>query len=280
MVRDVKRWAACGTVMLAFCAALILTPPVLAETHALNEADMNENAVWAEILETYLRSGDEGQPNLFDYQALAADTEDRGDLELYIAALEGTPVSTLSREEQFAFWVNLYNALTVKVVLDHYPVPSIRKIGISPGLFSVGPWGAKLVTVEGKRLSLDNIEHDILRPGWQDPRIHYAVNCASIGCPNLAPEPYEAATLESQLDEAARDYINSPRGIDVRGSRVRASKIYDWYGEDFGDSHADILAHVRQYADKDLLAEIEGIDRISSFAYDWALNDVSGDGGN
>ena len=107
--------------------------------------------------------------------------------------------SLTSRDEQLAYWINLYNALTVKVILDHYPVKSILDIDISPGWFSIGPWGKKLVAVEGVEISLDDIEHRILRPIWRDPRIHYALNCAAVGCPNLLREAFTGATAEVLL---------------------------------------------------------------------------------
>ena len=103
---------------------------------------------------------------------------DRKRLHSYLSALSAVPISDFSRHEQRAYWINLYNALTVDVVLEHYPVDSIRDISISPGFFVTGPWKKKLIRVEDEELSLDDIEHRILRPIWQDPRIHYAVNCA------------------------------------------------------------------------------------------------------
>ena len=116
---------------------------------------------------------------------------DKGALDGYIARLEKLPISDYGRNAQKAYWINLYNALTVKVVLDHFPVKSIKDINLSSGLFGGlfggGPWKAKLATVEGGKVSLDDIEHRILRPIWRDNRVHYAVNCASIGCPNLQP---------------------------------------------------------------------------------------------
>ena len=140
------------------------------------------------FLAQHLRTGEDGIARI-GYGAVS--DEDRKSLDAYIAALAGHPGSrrALNRAEQQAYWINLYNALTVQVILDHYPVESIRDIDISPGLFADGPWGKKLVTIEGEAVSLDDIEHRILRPIWKDPRIHYAVNCASIGCPNLQAGP-------------------------------------------------------------------------------------------
>jgi len=125
-----------------------------------------------------------------------------------------------------------------------------------------------------KELSLDNIEHDILRKVWDDPRVHYAVNCASVGCPNLAREAYRGETLDAQLDAAARAYITSPRGISIEGGRVTASKIYSWYDEDFGNSEAGVIKHVSQYAEGEAASRLSGLSSIDDYEYDWSLNDV------
>lgn len=203
------------------------------------------------------------------------DDAQKAALAAYLAHLQSVPVSRLARPEQMAFWINLYNALTVKVVLDHYPVESILKIGISPGFFSTGPWGARLATVEGERLSLDDIEHRILRPIWKDPRIHYAVNCASVGCPNLRREAYAGRRIEAQLDGQARAYVNNWRGASFDGAAVYVSSIYKWYVADFGGDEAGVLAHLRRYADRGLADRLAHTAKIASYQYDWALNDLT-----
>ena len=197
---------------------------------------------------------------------------DKAVLSDYIAGLSELEISGHSRPEQFAYWVNLYNALTVQVVLEHCPVMSIRDIDISPGLFADGPWRKPLITVQGENVSLDDIEHRILRPGWGDPRIHYAVNCASIGCPDLQPEAFTAANTERLLEQAARDYINHPRGVRVDRSGVTLSSIYNWFASDF-DQAGGVLDHIRRYATADLKARLEGIETIDGYTYDWSLND-------
>ena len=159
-------------------------------------------------------------------------------------------------------------------MLDHYPVDSIRDIDISPGLFSDGPWGKKLVTIEGEQVALDDIEHQILRPIWRDPRIHYAVNCASFGCPNLHPQPFSATTLDRQLDQAAADFINHERGVSIERGRLVVSSINDWFGEDFGNGDRDIIAHIKGYAALELTSKLGSISSIYDDRYDWRLNDV------
>ena len=163
-----------------------------------------------------------------------------------------------------------------------YPVDSIRKITINEGLFGFlkksvgvgGPWKAQIITVKGQKLSLDNVEHDILRPIFKDPRVHYAVNCASYGCPNLANEAFTGDKLQNQLDTNARAFVNHPRGIAFEGDAVTASSIYQWFKVDFGGTDEGVLDHVRKYANEDLKAKLEGKTSIAGFGYDWALNDI------
>jgi hypothetical protein len=170
---------------------------------------------------------------------------------------------------------NLYNAVTLQIILENYPVRSIRDIRsqtLDPrGL--LGPWRTPRVTVEGRRLTLDQIEHSILRPEFNEPRIHYAINCASIGCPNLAARAWRAETMEADLTAAARAYINHPRGVSIDSQgRVRASTIYRWFAADFGGNAAGVLTHVRRYASPDLQARLARATTISNYNYDWALN--------
>jgi len=222
---------------------------------------------WADLLARYHVDHEDGVARL-TYSAVTP--SDRQVLKDYLTDMTAASVDAMTREEQFAYWVNLYNALTVDVILDHYPVETIRDISFS--FFSFGPWSQKIVTVQGRKVSLDDIEHRILRPIWQDARVHYAVNCASIGCPNLWPEPFDPAQLETQLEAAARAYINHPRGVRVEDGAVIASSIYDWFVADFNGNEAGILAHMRDYATPETLKMLEGYSDIDEYDYDWSLN--------
>ena len=222
---------------------------------------------WTRFLQKYVKPDPSGL-NRVNYRGVTpADRKALGD---YIARLSSLPVSRYSRPEQFAYWVNLYNALTVAQVLEHYPVNSIRDI--SPGLFGGGPWDESLVEIEGEDVSLNDIEHRILRPIWKDPRIHYAVNCASVGCPNLVRSAFSAATLETMLDAAARAYVNSPRGARVDANGLTVSSIYVWFQDDFGGTDAAVIEHLRRYADAPLKQRLSGRESIDDHAYDWSLN--------
>jgi hypothetical protein len=232
---------------------------------------MVDHSLWKEFLTRYVETNHPSGINRVRYSAVRA--EDRDRLAVYVSTLQEVPVSSLNRQEQCAYWINLYNALTVKVVLAHYPVSSIRHINISPGLFSYGPWDAGLIRVEGQPVSLNDIEHRILRPIWKDNRHHYAVNCASLGCPNLQPEPFVAGNLDSSLDKAAREYVNHPRGARLNGGRLVLSSIYDWFQMDFGSSEKGVVLHLLKYAGGSLAEGLKGYKGRIKYEYDWRLNE-------
>lgn len=229
-----------------------------------------DHSAWDALLQTYLVPGADGLTRV-DYARFKK--EGRGPLGAYLEALQSADVTKLNKAEQFAFWANLYNAKTIDIVLDHYPVESIRDIRLSGFLFP-GPWREKVVTVNGTGLSLNDIEHEILRRLWRDPRIHYAVNCASVGCPNLPLRAFTGITLEAMLEAAARAYVASPRGVRLEGDGAVVSKIYDWFQEDFGGSEEGVLAHIRRYAGPERASRIGQVTRIAGYEYDWSLNDA------
>lgn len=238
--------------------------------HAANSAKTIDHSEWDALLKAYVEPGQDGL-NRVNYPRFKA--EGRAKLKAYLGKLQAADVAGLNRQEQFAFWVNLYNAKTIDVVLERYPVKSIRDIDIS-GLFADGPWGAAVLKVQGYDLTLDNIEHGILRKVWSDPRVHYAVNCASVGCPNLAADAYTGATLEAMLDKAARSYVNSPRGVRFETDKLTLSSIYKWFAKDFGSDTKQVLAHLGRYAEPDLAKRLSQTDKISGYGYDWSLNDA------
>jgi hypothetical protein len=229
-----------------------------------------DHSTWDRFLHAYAHPNSDGivrvaygQVTPADKAALAAD----------LAKMSAVPISRYNYNEQRAYWIDLYNELTVKFVLDHYPMPSINDGSAITKLFSTSPWARKLIKVEGEELTLDDIEHRILRPIWRDPRIHYALNCASMGCPNLQPMAYTAANTEQLLDTGARQYINSPRGVTVRDGKLIVSSIYVWYQADFGGTDAGVIDHLKHYANPDLLRQLGTVDHISQNHYDWALNE-------
>ena len=228
-----------------------------------------DHGAWDKFLRSHVIADPEGL-NRVDYAAVSSD--DQMALEDYLQRLSTTKVTALNRAEQQAFWINLYNALTVMVILDYYPVASIREIDISPGLFADGPWGKTLIQIEGEQISLDDIEHRILRPIWNDPRIHYAVNCASVGCPDLLDRAYRAADMDATLTANAIAYINSPRGVDLAEGGLVVSSIYDWFEADFGGNEAGVIAHLKKYANGERLVALKKAVGIDGYVYDWKLN--------
>jgi hypothetical protein len=230
-----------------------------------------DHRAWDKVLSTYIVVSPDGI-NRFAYGQVSA--ADKRALKAYLAALQAVKVTALKADEQRAFWINLYNALTIDVVLDHYPVKTIKDISLGGGFFASGPWKKALVTVEGKALSLDNIEHDILRKVWRDPRVHYAVNCASMSCPNLMAKAFTGVNLDNMLTQGARDYINHPRAVRVRAGGVTLSRIYSWYRTDFGSSDAEVLRHLAAYAAPELKKQLAGIETIAGYDYDWTLNEA------
>lgn len=229
-----------------------------------------DHTAWNRFLAKYVRTGKNGV-NLVDYGEVSK--QDRDSLNGYIVTLAMAPISDYSRGEQKSFWLNLYNAVTVQLILDYFPVASIKEIEISPGWFAVGPWGKKLIEVEGTAISLDDIEHRILRPIWKDPKIHYGVNCASIGCPNLPKEAFTKENTDALLEAGARAYINSPRGAEVIRGDLYVSSIYKWFKDDFGGSDEGVIRHLSRYAAPALKKRLLTVRDIEGTRYDWALND-------
>jgi hypothetical protein len=247
--------------------------PAFARLSAGSAATVDHSA-WDKLLEAYVVPGGDGL-NRVDY----AKFKSAGHLALktYVTALQTVDPATLDRTEQFAFWVNLYNAKTIDVVLDKYPVKSIKDISLGGGLKTLvtgGPWQAKIMKVSGVDLSFDDIENTILRPIYRDPRVHYSVNCASVGCPNLAVEAYTGAKLEAMLEAGAKTFINSPRGVLVDAGKIQASSIYEWFQADFGGSEAAVLDHLRKYASPKLTEQLNKAGRIARYDYDWKLADA------
>ncbi len=228
-----------------------------------------DHSSWDALLKRYVVAHESGI-NRFRYGQFGQ--EDGQDLMKYLHALSSTNISEFNLDEQRAYWINLYNALTVAVVLNEYPLRSIQDV--SSGIFTVGPWKKKLISVENEELSLDDIEHRILRPIWQDPRLHYAVNCASIGCPNLQDEAFTAVNTERLLDKGAREYINHPRAVKINSSgNLLVSSIYIWFNDDFGGD-TGVIEHLKQFAKPTLANALEQNPAIDDDHYSWMLNSV------
>ncbi len=233
------------------------------EQHDAESTISVDHSLWQEFLDQYLIAPHPSGVNRVPYSAIDSDGQEL--LDRYIAMLRSQSPDDLNRSEQLPYWINLYNALTVRLIVDNLPLDSIRDIR--------DPWDTPVIEIEGIDLTLNDIEHRIVRPIWNDNRIHYVVNCASIGCPNLHPEALTAANYNRIADEAARAYIAHPRGASLERNRLRLSSIFNWYSSDFGSTPAEVLSHIAEYAPADLATEIRRYDGRIRYDYDWALND-------
>lgn len=224
---------------------------------------------WQEFLSRCVVTNKEGI-NLVDYPHVTK--AERTLLKSYINRMSQIDITKYNRNEQLAYWLNLYNALVVKTIADYYPIETIEDVNISPGLFSVGPWGANLVTVTGSQLSLDDIQNRIIRAVWNDPRTHYALNDGSIGDANLRKEAFRGDILDQQLNTAAREYINSLRGLQLIEGKLILSKIFDWYIDDFGGNEEDLIRHLSYFANEELRKNLQRVSSVDSYIYNWHLN--------
>jgi hypothetical protein len=250
-----------------------------------NAAFDHDHKAWTALLQKHVVLVEEGNATRVDYAGFKAD---QGALSAYLESLSRVPAATYqtwSRDQQLAFLINAYNAYTVDLILTRYPdLKSIRDLG---SLFS-SPWKRRFIDLLGESRSLDNIEHDMIRePGvFDEPRIHAAVNCASIGCPALRHEAFVAEHLNAQLQDSLERFLSdrSRNRYNPESKTLEVSKIFDWYGKDWDSSrssyngirdlfaqHAERLA--QQPSDQDLIRKQQP--RVRFLDYDWALNDTA-----
>jgi len=239
---------------------------------ATREASAAVNSIeldlYGRLLERHTRVVADTAGTRVDYAALRADPEWRQLLEGLAAA--PTPAASAAQAERLAYWINAYNMLAIDMVVRSYPVASIRDIGslLRP------VWKREAGKAGGRAVTLDEIEHAILRP-IGDPRMHVAIVCASTSCPSLTREPFRAERLDAQLEAAARAFVANPeKGARIESGGLRISKIFDWFGRDFAAS-GGVLAFVRHHASAELRSAIDRLGPDPSlvfFDYDWSLN--------
>lgn len=256
----------------------VLAAVLLLVSNAASSFD-HDHGRFADVLQSHVTWNAAGTGSSVDYAALQADP---AMLETYLAELSAVTAEAYARwakPQQLAFLINAYNAFTLKLILDNYPIDSIRSIGS----FWQNPWKRRFFSLLGQSMHLDQVEHDIIRaPGvFDDPRIHFAVNCASVGCPALRPEPFVAGRLDRQLEDGTRRFLADDSRNRFRDGRLEISSIFDWYREDFegGWRGADSLhAFLSLYADALALPEqargklAGGSLEIHFLDYDWSLN--------
>lgn len=237
------------------------------DSNESNKAIVNHTS-WQKLLDTYLDSKHPSGINRFNYAAV--NTKDQKALSNYIKQLQQLNPRDLNRAEQKAFWINLYNALTVELIVKDYPIKSITKLGKS--IFAFGPWDDILIDIQGQELTLNNIEHGILRPFFNDNRIHYGVNCASISCPNLSATAYTSENTDQLLEQGAKQYVNHRRGAIFEKEVLKVSSIYHWYKDDFGGNNKSLIEHLIHYAEADLAKQLSNYQGDIEHDYDWNLN--------
>ena len=274
-----KSLFAVAPVTLAILIAVVLTfqsgakagPAVFVGTRspaARVSMDQIDHSAWDAILRRYVN--DDGMVN---YRSLRASADVRA-LDAYLVTLStADPTIPASRDATLAFWINAYNAVTVRGILREYPTSSIRNH--TAKLVGYNIWKDLQLYVGGTSYSLDSMEHEILRP-MGDPRIHFAIVCASVGCPRLLNEAYVAARIDNQLEENSRDFFSRSQNFqhDERGHRFNLSSILNWFGEDFGPDQAAQLQYISQWLPSSSArqAALSNDVRVSYLEYDWSLN--------
>ena len=232
--------------------------------------DRVDHSTWDRLLRKYV-----DQDGMVDYATWEASEADRGALKQYLVTLSAADANAQTTNQgKLAYWINAYNALTVHGILGFYPTSSIRKHTARVVGYNI--WDDLLLPVGDNEYSLNQIEHDILRK-LAEPRIHFAIVCASIGCPRLLNEAYTPEKLQQQLADNTRDFFARKRNLhgDLTNRRIRVSSILDWFGEDFGSTPQKALASLAEYMPdkptKDLIAS--GDFTVSYLDYDWSLNE-------
>lgn len=206
---------------------------------------------WNDVLERNVnRNG------MVDYEALKDDEAFQQVIDMLSKV---HPDETWSRNEKMAYWINVYNAFTIKLIIDHWPVASINDIK--------EPWDQQFINLKGKRYSLNQIEHEILRPQFNDPRVHFAINCASYSCPLLSEEAITPEQLDQQLERFTKNFINDPRRNTVAPGKLEVSKIFEWFAEDF-EASGGVRNFISKYSNTDIADSVP----VRYKDYDWSLN--------
>ncbi len=211
---------------------------MLSNTYAFD----HQHPLWNKVLQTYTKK--ENNQVLVNYKELKSNASTLNQYLQTLERLTKEEFKSFTNKQKLSFWINAYNAYTLKIVIDHYPVKSIKEI--KSGWFSSGPWSKEFILLFKDKISLDHIEHEIVRKQFNEPRIHFALNCASIGCPSLYQEAFSASKLEEQLDQSALHFLKNKDKNFVKGSTLHVSKIFKWYGDDFNSQFESFENYIIQ----------------------------------
>ncbi|MEZ0485925.1 DUF547 domain-containing protein [Fibrella aquatica] len=254
---------------VCICLAISLSGSYLAHRTAIHEPSVTvaaapSHAAFDKLLKAHVNAS--GMVNYKGFQ------KDKADLKAYTDMLgKNAPASNWSKDDQLAYWINAYNAFTIQLIIDNYPVKSIKDIGSKIKIpFVNTPWDVKFIKIGGETYDLNNIEHGIIRKKFSEPRIHFALVCAAKSCPRLRNEAFEGKRLDAQLEDQGVDFMNNPAKNSVTAKQASLSKILDWYGGDFqkmkGQSVKDV---VNQFSKN----KITDATKISYQTYNWDLNE-------
>lgn len=227
-----------------------------------------DHAPWQRFLDEFLHETSEGWALAYGAVPEAA----REGLRVYIDTQSESAWESLDRDTQLAAWINLYNALSVEIVLEYWPLWKSSTLR-SPPRNERGPYAEARLRVAGVALSADDIRHRILRAGWEDPRLLYALHGAARGGPPLAPQVYRGEMIDAQLEEAARRYVNQRTTVSRSLRGLSVSRLYEWYAGDFGGSDPRVLEHLRHYGDDRVRKILGGRVEIDRYRYDWTLDE-------
>ncbi|MCB0421201.1 MAG: DUF547 domain-containing protein [Bdellovibrionales bacterium] len=252
---------------------LVLFSTVLTPLTAFSNAAFDHNyKSYEEILKKFVVVS--GPVSTVKYKSLKTNRTELDQFTQSLSSVTQKQFNEWTQPQQIAFLINAYNALTLKLIIDHYPVKSIKKIGS----FFSSPWKKEFFSLFGKKSFLDHIEHGILRKKYSEPRVHFAVNCASIGCPALANFAYTAEKLEEQLQQQTKLFLSDSKRntLNTKSKTLRLSKIFDWFEEDFSKNKNSVAKFIAPHitGDKTLQKSIiDGTYKIEFHSYDWNLND-------
>lgn len=254
--------------MLKIAVAVILFLSFGNSCNSVKQSDSNSKPIshekWSNLLAKHVTDN-----GLVDYKGFR---EDSTQLDAYLTQLGNHHPNqqNWSKDERLAYWINAYNAYTIELILKHYPVESIKSITTGPNIpFVNSPWDIQFIDIEDQEYDLNNIEHGILREKFNEPRIHFAINCASVSCPVLRDEAFQASKIEQQLQEQTVHFINNPDKNKLNQDHVKISKIFSWFNGDFTEN-GSLVDYLNKYAKTRINEDAE----VAYMDYSWELNDA------